>query len=121
MAQRKSYPDTLDFDNFYSWAPQATSKLLSKALAAHIREPGPNAEPLDPHDAQKALGILGQMVGPCHSHLVQTSTTALELWLKLKAMYYASQSVANQMLLGRQLLNLAKSTSETISAYIARA
>ena len=119
MAQRKS-SDTLNFDNYYSWAPQATSKLLSKALAAHIREPGPDAEPLDPLDAQKALGILGQMVGPCHSYLVQTCTTALELWLKLKATY-ASQSVANQMLLGRQLLNLAKSTSETISAYIARA
>ena len=78
MTQHKSYHDMLDFEN-YSWAPQATSKLLSKALAAHIREPGPDAEPLAPHDAQKALGILGQMVGPCHSHLVQTSTTALEL------------------------------------------
>ena len=51
MAQRKSYSDTLNFDNYYSWAPQATSKLLSKALAAHIREPGPDAEPLDPLDA----------------------------------------------------------------------
>ena len=104
----------LGIDNYATWAPKMRFLLVTKGLWAAVETAGTG------EDSQKAFAQIGLHVEDYHLSTVTKCTSAKEAWEALQSVY-ESTSLAQVLMLKKELSTLAMRPKEPVTKYIARA
>ena len=119
-AKRFAYKQLPTFNPTYyhAWAMDVEQAFAERKWSEYIRPPTPEFNP-DPDTAIETMAFLSQSISYEHKFAIRLSKTAYDIWRTLQQRY-ASKTREDEVRLEAQLLDLRKSSKDTLDQHIAK-